>query len=920
MIRIILSSILAALLIGAAAMAGDRGLLPQDDPVQYRNSLHPDFASRISSQSATLPVVLPAPVLAKIQGDFNDIPLSETVAPATFAQDKGDIISLKGGRMAAAWEDNRSGTVAIFLQLLNSSGTAVGGNTALIYSLENDLADPKLCADSSGNFFAVWRDEASGFLQAARFDSSGSTLTPVFFVSDTMNASYAGEFTAGCTPGGNLIVAWEDYSAGNDIAYRIFLANGTPATSMMSANSDGPLNKHWSPTIAVAGGGDFVLAWEDYRTNNMPDIYGRRFNASGLPYASEIPLSDVAARDSARYLPAAAYSPSDGYLLGWTDFRSGVNIYRQRLSSGGSLVGANTLLTDETSAYQNWELDLGVMSSGNMVATWTLYGQQNSILLQRLGAGAVKDGAYQVISSSSDKQRFGPAVVGNQAGNLGLVWTDLRGSSADIYGSVLTNAGTVVRGNFVVNDDAAGSPSFDPAAVSFSKYDWMVVFTDQRRDGGDIMLQQVYVGGQLIGVNRRINDDPAGGLQLQPAVASGNEKLCISWTDGRAGNPGQNIYAAFARPHYNLVADILVNDDPLDPTAHYESDCAVTSDGKTLIVWTDMRTGRPKIFGQLFTSDNVKFGGNFLIGPSSPSETGEMAKVSANSSTSFVVTYLNRLAAGGPAVEVKVVTAGGTVVAAFAFTSDQSQYVMDGFDAGVGPTGNIHLVWHAYNFGATGLFCTVLDLSGNVVAATVAVADDPDANPEPADIAVDPEGYLLATWIDTRNGHKRPYRQVYDPTHLPVGVNLPIYATAAPFMQSPVTVGFRGKGLFVWADARANGLKVYAGQILYSPTAAGDDPQQVPSVYVLEQNYPNPFNPSTTIRFSLPSAGRVRIDVMNILGQRVRQLADAAYSAGSQTIVWDGTADDGRMMSSGIYLYRLTSDRFSQTRRMILMK
>ncbi len=591
MTRIFLSTILAALLI-SAAMAGGRGLLPQDDPAQYRNSLHPDFASRISNRSASLPVVLTSPDLAKVQVDFNDIPLSETVAPATFAQDKADIVSLKGGRMATAWEDNRTGTVAIFLQLLNSSGTAIGSNAALVYSTENDLADPKLCADSSGNFFAVWRDDASGFLQAARFDSSGGTLTPVFFVSDTVNASYAGEFTAGCTPGGNLIVAWEDYSVGSEIAYRIFLANGTPAKSMMAANSDGPLNRHWSPTIAVAGG-DFILAWEDYRANDTPDIYGRRFNASGLPYAAEIPLSDVAARDFARYLPAAAYTSGDGYLLGWTDLRSGVNIYQQRLSAGGALVGANMLLTDETSVYQNWELDLGAVSSGNMVAAWTLYGQQNSILLQRLGAGAIKDGAYQVISSSGDKQRFDPSVTGNQAAHLGLVWTDLRGSSADIYGSVLTNAGIVVRDNFVINDDAAGSPSFDPAAVSFSQYDWTAVFTDQRRDAGDIMLQQVYVGGQLIGVNRRINEDPAGGLQLQPAVASGNEKLCISWTDVRSANPGQNIYGAFARPTYNLVADIPVNDDLLGLTAHYESSCAITSDGKTLIVWTDMRAGLP---------------------------------------------------------------------------------------------------------------------------------------------------------------------------------------------------------------------------------------------------------------------------------------------------------------------------------------
>jgi len=80
-------------------------------------------------------------------------------------------------------------------------------------------------------------------------------------------------------------------------------------------------------------------------------------------------------------------------------------------------------------------------------------------------------------------------------------------------------------------------------------------------------------------------------------------------------------------------------------------------------------------------------------------------------------------------------------------------------------------------------------------------------------------------------------------------------------------------------------------------------------------NYPNPFNPTTIIAFSLPSASNVRIDVYNILGQQVASIAEGFYSAGEYSVEWDG-----ENVSSGVYFYRLTTDEFSVSRRMLLLK
>ena len=93
----------------------------------------------------------------------------------------------------------------------------------------------------------------------------------------------------------------------------------------------------------------------------------------------------------------------------------------------------------------------------------------------------------------------------------------------------------------------------------------------------------------------------------------------------------------------------------------------------------------------------------------------------------------------------------------------------------------------------------------------------------------------------------------------------------------------------------------------------------LPTDFALGQNYPNPFNPSTIIPYQLPSAGHVRLDVFNVLGQRLATLVDAEQSAGMHTAQWDGTDAAGRAMGAGVYIYRLSSGRMMESRRMVLV-
>ena len=88
-----------------------------------------------------------------------------------------------------------------------------------------------------------------------------------------------------------------------------------------------------------------------------------------------------------------------------------------------------------------------------------------------------------------------------------------------------------------------------------------------------------------------------------------------------------------------------------------------------------------------------------------------------------------------------------------------------------------------------------------------------------------------------------------------------------------------------------------------------------PKVFALSQNYPNPFNPSTSISYSIAQPGMVKLEVFDLLGQKVADLLNEVQTAGTHEIIFDASA-----IPSGIYIYRLTSNGQSTLRKMTLIK
>jgi hypothetical protein len=128
--------------------------------------------------------------------------------------------------------------------------------------------------------------------------------------------------------------------------------------------------------------------------------------------------------------------------------------------------------------------------------------------------------------------------------------------------------------------------------------------------------------------------------------------------------------------------------------------------------------------------------------------------------------------------------------------------------------------------------------------------------------------------------------------------------------------------LTAYTDYPEAGLRVYLQWLDLDNLPVDVIPEKaiVPYQFALRQNYPNPFNAVTTIEYSIASRSHVNISVFNILGQKVATLVNEMKTVGSYTVFWNGENNNSELAASGLYFYRIDAGKFSQCKKMILLK
>jgi hypothetical protein len=183
-------------------------------------------------------------------------------------------------------------------------------------------------------------------------------------------------------------------------------------------------------------------------------------------------------------------------------------------------------------------------------------------------------------------------------------------------------------------------------------------------------------------------------------------------------------------------------------------------------------------------------------------------------------------------------------------------------------------------------------------------------------------GYLYFVFYDRRN-YTDVNTDVYLARSTDGGETFTNYlVSSSPFYPNGGTffgdynciTAYGGKIRPIWTRLVSSALSVWTA-IIDFPTGVEESKTEIPKEYSLEQNYPNPFNPSTSIKYSIPEKGYVELKVYDILGNEVTTLAKGNINPGSYEIVFSG-----ENLAGGIYFYKLITEKYSETKKMLLVK
>jgi len=142
--------------------------------------------------------------------------------------------------------------------------------------------------------------------------------------------------------------------------------------------------------------------------------------------------------------------------------------------------------------------------------------------------------------------------------------------------------------------------------------------------------------------------------------------------------------------------------------------------------------------------------------------------------------------------------------------------------------------------------------------------------------------------------------------HFPVGIDFDMWGDLLKFRANDEE----------YPDQRPHIIVSYKTK----PLNVHTDSPVMPDRYILHPNYPNPFNPATRILYDVPQESHIRLMVYDLLGREVTTLVNKIEQPGYKAIMWNGRDHSGHSLSSGLYIYRLETESFSSSQKMLLLK
>jgi hypothetical protein len=495
-----------------------------------------------------------------------------------------------------------------------------------------------------------------------------------------------------------------------------------------------------------------------------------------------------------------------------------------------------------------------------------------------------------------------PAVAFDGTNYL-VVWHDYRSNTYySVYFARVSPAGVVLDSDGI-RVCATASQQMWPA-VAFDGTNYLVVWQDLRSGNFDIYGARVSKSGVVLEPNG-FAVSTAAARQAHPAVAFDGVHYLVVWDDQRT-NISDDIYGSRVNPSGGVLDSKGV---AISTAANRQEYPSVTyGGGNYLVAWQDDRSGFEDIYGTRVTpSAGVLNSGGIAICRAANNQaypalgfdgTNYMAVWQDYRAGYYFDIYGARIGVSGSVLD----TAG----IAISLAGDDQLAPALGYDGA-----NYMVFWQdnrgeTYDVYAARVECSgaVLDPGGltDVLVASVT------ANVEAGCVAVSwqttsevPASSFSVERADSREG-----------TFAVLGSAV-LTSDALSFSVTDCSVTPGGTFWYRVVLEGDSGAREVYGPIEVAVDAA-------PSAYMAYDAYPNPFNPSCTMRYDLPEGATVSLRVFDVSGTLVRTLVEGWRGPGVHNETWDGRADDGSSLASGIYFYSIKAGELEATKKMLLLR
>lgn len=757
-------------------------------------------------------------------------------------------------------------------------------------------------SDGVGGVFVIWQDARYGNYDifAQRLDSHGNALWLAGGLPVCTQTAYQDKPVA-CADGvGGVILAWRDDRAGiSDIYAQRLNASGTALwTANGLAVCTAPDYQNYPAILADGAGGAFV-AWSDYRNSAATsyDLYAQHVFAGGGVAWSANGLSFCVA-SGPQYMSSLVGDGSGGFYALWSDYRTALgsnDLYMQRVSGAGVQQWVANGVVVCSAAGDQYSGPLVTDGTGTVFTCWTDLraaggGTNFDIYAQAFNtAGSAYWGANGVgVSTNTAQQRY-PQMALDGVGGVFVAWTDTRnGATNDFYAQRLSGGGQsqwTADGQFLLSADRYRDIS---AALPDGAGGFFLVWMDNRYLVTDVYAQRFNSSGAQLWTSGGVGvlTNAAAAFSVSSAVledgslfvAAAEERPIASNYDLFAQRVDRYGYLGETEPRIASVKDVpgdqggrvklsfygsYIEDEPWYAYSLYYIYRSMPPNAAAMAVRAGMRA----------SSD--PFEAEALGVPYVTTAAGEdyFWELLSSASVNFVGTY------SVYAQTAQDSSAGGAARTAFMVQARNGSKHWDSEpDSG----------WSVDNLSPS----APAPLTAQYAAGTVHLHWNRNTE---ADLA----GYRLYRGGSPSfvPGPTTFVTELADTGHTD--------AAGAPYVYKLTAVDIHGNESPV-AMATPTGTTAVEGT--------------APPALSFTLASPNPAHGGAALRFSLPTAARIRVAVYDAAGREVRSLLSGECAAGSRTISWDGADAAGRAAPSGLYFARLQTGGRALVSRFVLAR